>query len=148
MGERVSRGPVQITQGEWRGWTFWQGDAFEAQSGPFYYRSDLDGRVRCAFRAGQRHINGSQAVHGGCILTFADYSLFTIALSHLGADRTVTVSLTGEFAGSAREGDLIESSGEVVKMGGSLIFLRGIIETQRRPIMNFSGILKKIRGDT
>jgi acyl-coenzyme A thioesterase PaaI-like protein len=74
--------------------------------------------------------------------------LFTIALSHLGTDRTVTVSLTGEFAGSAREGDLIESSGEVVKLGGSLIFLRGIIETQQRPIMNFSGILKKIRGDT
>ena len=87
-------------------------------------------------------------VHGGCILTFADHSLFTIALSQLGHDRTVTVSLTGEFAGSAHGGDLIESSGEVVKMGGSLIFLRGIIETQRRPIMNFSGILKKIRGAT
>ena len=93
-------------------------------------------------------MNGSKAVHGGCILTFADYTLFTIALPYLGQDRTVTVSLTGDFAGSAHEGDLIESSGEVVKMGGSLIFLRGIIETQSRPIMNFSGILKRIRPES
>ena len=150
MGDplKFSRGPVPITKGEWRGWTFWRGDAFEAQSGPFYYRSDPDGRVRCAFRAEQKHMNGSQVVHGGCILTFADFSLFTFSLPHLGQDRTVTVSLTGDFAGSAHEGDLIESSGEVVKLGRSLIFLRGIIETQRRPIMNFSGILKRVRQET
>ena len=129
-------------------WTFWHGDSFEAHSGPFYYRTNRDGRVRCAFRAEQKHVNGNQVVHGGCVLTFADYSLFTISLPYIGQDRTVTVSLTGDFVGSAQEGDFIESSGEVVKMGGSLIFLRGIIESQRRPIMNFSGILKRIRGQT
>lgn len=59
----------------------------------------------------------------------------------------MTVSLNGDFVGSAHEGEFIESTGEVVKMGGSLIFLRGIIETQRGPIMNFSGILKRIRGN-
>ena len=40
---------------------------------------------------------------------------------------------------------LIEGTGEVVRMGGSLIFVRGLITTGPRPMMSFSGVIKKLR---
>ena len=57
----------------------------------------------------------------------------------------VTVSLNGEFVGPAAVGDLVEATGEVVKAGGSLLFVRGLISTGGRPMLNFSGVVKKIR---
>jgi acyl-coenzyme A thioesterase PaaI-like protein len=42
-------------------------------------------------------------------------------------------------------GDLVEATGEVVRAGGSLIFLRGLISTGGRPVMTFSGVVKRVR---
>ncbi|WP_409998309.1 hotdog domain-containing protein, partial [Escherichia coli] len=50
-----------------------------------------------------------------------------------------------EFVGPAAVGDLVEATGEVVKAGGSLLFVRGLISTGGRPMLNFSGVVKKIR---
>jgi acyl-coenzyme A thioesterase PaaI-like protein len=58
----------------------------------------------------------------------------------------VTVSLNGEFIGPARPGDLVTSTGEVIKAGGSLLFVRGLISTGTGPMLNFSGVIKKIRA--
>jgi acyl-coenzyme A thioesterase PaaI-like protein len=60
--------------------------------------------------------------------------------------RAVTVSLNGEFLGPAKAGDLVESTGEVTKAGGSLLFVRGLISTAGAPMLNFSGVIKKIRA--
>jgi len=57
----------------------------------------------------------------------------------------VTASLNGEFIDAAREGELIEATGEVVRAGGSLVFLRGRVSCGGRPLMTFSGIVKKLR---
>ncbi len=88
-------------------------------------------------------------MHGGCMLTFADFCLFALSHPHRTAkgddSPMVTVSLNGEFVGPAFEGDLIEARGEVVRAGGSLMFLRGLIETSGRPMMTFSGVIKRVR---
>ena len=94
-------------------------------------------------------MNGAGFMHGGCTLTFADFCLF--ALSHPVLKRAgeagpaVTVSLNGDFIGPAHVGDLVEATGEVIKLGGSLIFLRGLVFTGERPILSFSGVTKKVR---
>ena len=134
----------RITDGEWAGWSAWVGDEFEDRTGPFYFRDEADGSVRCAFRAEQRHMNGSGNMHGGCMLTFADYALFMIGQKHMEASG-VTASLNGEFVGPAQVGDLVEATGEVVRAGGSLIFMRGLISPGGRPMMSFSGVVKKVR---
>jgi uncharacterized protein (TIGR00369 family) len=132
--------------GEWEGWTLVRGgDPFEDLSGPFYVRDEADGRRRSAFRAEAKHLNGSGALHGGCLMTFADFSLFMIAHEALKDMESVTVSLNGEFVGPARQGDLIESTGEVVRAGRSLVFIRGIISTGGQPMLSFSGVVKKLR---
>ena len=137
---------MTVTEGEWAGWQCYPGgDPFEDLAGPFYYRIGDDGRPICAFRAEHKHMNGGGFMHGGCMMTFADYSLFSISWAHLKDVRAVTVSLNGEFLGPAKAGDLVESTGEVTKAGGSLLFVRGLVSTGGSPMLNFSGVIKKIR---
>ena len=135
----------QITEGPWAGWSIWSGDAFELHAGPFYSRKDAEGRPVCAFRAEAKHMNGGGFMHGGCLMTFADYALFAIAGDALAGGHSVTASLSGEFLDSAHEGDLIEAKGEVTREGGSLVFIRGMVTTAGRPLLTFSGIVKKVR---
>jgi uncharacterized protein (TIGR00369 family) len=99
----------------------------------------------CAFRAEARHMNGGGFIHGGCLMTFADYALFCIAEDALKDTGSVTASLNAEFIDAAVAGDLIEATGEVVRAGASLVFIRGLVATAGRPLLNFSGIVKKVR---
>ena len=137
--------PKLITEGEWAGWRISVGDPFEVLAGPFYTRRDEVGRVTCAFRAEQKHMNGGGFMHGGCMLTFADYALFVIGRAALSDGYAVTVSLNGDFVGPASEGDLVEATGEITRAGGSLVFIRGLIATGGSPMMTFSGVVKKVK---
>ena len=138
--------PLLVTEGVWAGWTHYDTDPFEALTGPFYARRDPEtGQMVCAFRAETKHMNGGGYMHGGCMATFADFALFMIADEALAGSGSVTASLNCEFVDSAQAGELIEATGEVVRAGGSMVFVRGLIASGARPIANFSAILKKIR---
>lgn len=144
-GNEVMTGPRLLTEGDWAGWYYWgDGDPFEAQSGPFYFREE-DGKIRCAFRAGKKHMNGGGFMHGGCMMTFADFALFAISWRVLNESHAVTVSMNSEFVSAGAVGDLVEATGEVVKAGGSLIFVRGTLTTAGRVLMTFSGVIKKVK---
>lgn len=144
-GEELAHGPAPVSEGEWAGWQRWVGDGFEDRTGPFYFREAPDGSIRCAFRAGAQHMNGGGNMHGGCMLTFADYALFMIGNKAMQNGNGVTVSLNGDFVGPAGVGDLVEATGEVVRAGGSLIFMRGLISVGDRPVMAFSGVVKRTK---
>jgi len=124
--------PHEITEGEWAGWRIWSSDPFELLSGPFYSRRTADRGQVCAFRAEQKHMNGSGFMHGGCLMTFADYALFCIADQELQGTGSVTASMNCEFIDAARA-------------GRSLVFIRGTITTADRPLLTFSAIVKKVR---
>lgn len=144
--DQVKRGPAPARGDEWAGWQVWRGDAFEDHAGPFYFREEPDRSLRCAFRAEAHHLNGGGTMHGGCILTFADYAMFIIGNKAMGGTGGgVTISLNGEFIGPVGLGDLVEAVGEVVRAGGSLIFMRGLISTGGRPVMTFSGVVKRLK---
>jgi len=89
-------GAVQATSGEFAGWWTWTRDHYEVHNGPFWHREE-NGKVRGVFRVEQKHINGGGAVHGGCLMTFADYCLFAIANTVLHEGRGVTLSFATEF---------------------------------------------------
>jgi acyl-coenzyme A thioesterase PaaI-like protein len=57
----------------------------------------------------------------------------------------VTVSFACEFLDAAREGDLIECDGEIMRAGGSLIFLRGVLRSGARALFAFSGTIKRVK---
>ena len=132
------------TEGEFKGWRTWSRDNFETHNGPFWHRMDENGKVQCAFRVEQKHLNGMRNVHGGAFMSFADYCLFAIASSHLEGPG-VTIGFACEFLDAAREGELIECDGEVTRAGGSLIFLRGLLKSGERPLFTFSGTIKRLK---
>lgn len=138
-------GLVPVMEGEWAGWSTWQSDAFEQRSGPFYEKIDEDGRAVSAFRAEPRHMNGAGFMHGGCLMTFADSALFSIARDAMDGGHGVTLSLTGDFLDPAQVGQLIEARGEVVRAGGKTIFTQGIVTADGTPVLRFNGIIRKIR---
>ena len=133
-----------VREGEWAGWSYYPGgDPFEDLAGQFYFKVGDDGAPVCAFRAERKHMNGGGFMHGGAIMTFADYCLFVIARDALQGSHSVTATFNGEFVGSVPEGSRVECTGEVVKAGRSMVFVRGLITTGPEPVMSFSAVIKK-----
>ena len=138
--------PGMKTGGEFDGWLYWPNESFEAKTaGPFFFKKDQDEYVS-AFRAEERHMNSGGVVHGGCLMTFADFSLFTIAHDHMDEEGTygLTVAFTSEFLSGAKLGELIEARGDVLRAGRSIIFVRGVVTSNDVPCLNFSGTIKKV----
>jgi acyl-coenzyme A thioesterase PaaI-like protein len=132
------------TSGEFAGWRTWSRDNFETHNGPFYHRMDDEGRICCAFRVDKKHLNGMRNVHGGAFMAFADYCLFAMAAPVLEGPG-VTVSFACEFLDAAREGELVECDGEIMRAGGSMIFLRGLLRSGERSLFTFSGTIKRVK---
>ena len=127
------------------GYALWgDEDPYEALIGPFYMKDNGDGTYRSAFFSERRHVNTGGALHGGLLMSFADYSLFAIAKDQLDGP-CVTVGFNSEFIGAIGDGHLIESSGEVLRATRSLLFVRGTIFTGDQTLLSFSGVLKRIR---
>ena len=139
-----SGGLVNVTEGEFAGWQMWQSDAFEQRAGPFYERLDEDARAVCAFRAEPRHMNGAGFMHGGCLMTFADGALFTIARESMNGGHGVTMNLSGDFLDAVRVGQLVEARGEITRAGGKTIFVRGLVTGDGAPALSFTGIIRKV----
>ena len=137
--------PGILTDGPFAGWTTWgQGaDPYETFVGPFCMRAE-DGRVRCAFEPRPEHLNGGGAVHGGALMSFADFALFAIAHNDLAGQKAVTLTCNCEFLAAGDLGANIEAAGEVLRHTRSIIFVRGVISQRGRVLLAFSGTLKKI----
>lgn len=134
------------TEGEFAGWTYWPEEAFEAQTaGPFYMKADENGDIVSAFRAEEKHMNGGGVVHGGALMSFADFALFAISSKEKPDTYGLTVAFASEFLAGAKLGALMEARGEVLRAGRSIIFVRGIVTGDGEPVLNFSGTIKKIK---
>ncbi|MGQ0534098.1 MAG: PaaI family thioesterase [Caulobacteraceae bacterium] len=141
----MSGGAVTMTEGRFAGWTTWsQGsDPYETAIGPFYFRSE-NGRARCAFEPRREHLNGGGTIHGGALMSFADFSLFAIAHNALAGAHAVTLTCNSEFVGAGRLDGIVEAEGEVVRDTRSVVFIRGLVTQRSHPLLSFSGTLKKI----
>ena len=136
---------VEVTQGPWAGWWKWSGkDPFEDGTGPFYVRRDERGIVT-GFIPGHKNLNGHGIVHGGALMTFADFSLFMIAASDGDEINGVTVTMNSEFVSGALAGQMLTARGELVRAGRSLVFARGTILCGEKPVLSFSGTIKRAR---
>jgi acyl-coenzyme A thioesterase PaaI-like protein len=78
-------------------------------------------------------MNGGGFMHGGCLMTFADAALFTIARPAMAGSFGVTVNLSGDFLDAARAGEFIEGRGDITRAARSLVFVRGLVTADGRP---------------
>lgn len=140
-----SRG-VTLTEGPFAGWTTWShdDDPYETLIGPFYFKYDANGRAQCMFEPKPHHCNGGGSIHGGCLMSFADFSLFAIARNTLADAHAVTLTFSSEFVGAGGLDGLVEARGEVIRATRSVVFVRGIVTQAERPLLSFSGTLKKL----
>lgn len=128
---------------DWAGWYSWTGvDPFEDAVGPFYVKRDEQGIVT-GFRPGPANRNGHGSVHGGCMMTFADFSLFMIAASGGQEVNGVTVTFNCEFVGPAQVGELLTARGDLVRAGRNLVFARGLVMADAKPALAFSGTIMR-----
>ena len=118
-------------------------DPFEDHVGPMGYKV-VDGTITFAFLADARHRNTAGTVHGGMLMTFADFALCLTATWDQPGEKCVTVSCNSEFVAPGRPGDVIEASGEVVRRTRSLTFVRGQVYADERILLNYSAIVKRI----
>ena len=121
--------------------TWGDDDPFEAAVGPFFLRQLPDGSYRSAFMAEDRHANAGGVLHGGALMSFADFTAFVIAKDHM-KDFGVTVSLNCDFVAGAAPGCLYYGKGVTTRTTRSLIFVRGEIYNDAMLVLTFTGILK------
>lgn len=132
--------------------TFVPPDPFEDHVGPFYFRITGDasraGSVHCVLPTLPRHGNYAGGVHGGAILTFADYALCLVAgRAADGGTNTcfaMTVSIAVEFLDGGKVGTPLEASGEPLQVTGRLAFARGAVTQEGRTIALWSGVVRHV----
>ena len=122
----------------------WVGDKAEDHIGPFFFH--IDGKTpHTAFRIQEHNCNAHDSIHGGVLMAFADYTLCIGA--NMGESESVaTVSCSNEFVAPAYLGDLLEGECVVVRRGKSLVFTRCELRVGDKPILNSSGVIKRILG--
>lgn len=127
-------------------------DPFEDHVGPFFFNIGADARaadsVHCVLPTHAAHANYAGGVHGGTILTFADYALCLVAgRAADGGTNTsfaLTVSIACEFLDAARIGPPLEARGEPLQVTGRLAFARGRIVQEGRTIALWSGVCRHV----
>lgn len=136
---------VPVTAGPWAGWYHWEPvDDFEEHTGPFYCQPEGDS-VLCGFLPEAKNRNGGGSVHGGALMTFADYALFIIGGGMDTSVHGVTMTMNCEFVGAGEPGRMLTARGEVVRAGGSVVFVRGMIDDAGRNVLAFSGTIKRLK---
>lgn len=121
----------------------WVGDKAEDYIGPFFF--DMEGEnSRTVFRVLEHHCNAHDSLHGGILMALADYTLCLCANG--GENESVaTVSCNSEFIAPAFQGDLVQGSGELVKRGGSMVFVRCELRVEDKVVLMSSAVIKRIR---
>ena len=115
---------------------------FEQLIGPIYGIKDAHDQYRLAFRAGQRHGNPQGVIHGGMLMTVIDAVMGIAVYRAIGKRRCATISLNCNFLSSARVGDWLEASAEVVRRGRSVVFMRGALGVGDQRLMTADGVWK------
>jgi len=122
---------------------------FNLYIGPLYRLPDAeDGQIkRFAFIAAEKHMNAAGTVHGGMLMSFVDVAMSRTSRLVTGAPRCSTVSLTTDFVGPGRLGDVIEARIRVTRQTRTMLFLSGEVVAGDRTLLIATG-LWKVGGDT
>ncbi|MGE0153241.1 MAG: PaaI family thioesterase [Reyranellaceae bacterium] len=121
-------------------------DPFEEFVGPFWFRK-ADGKAQCCMLPDQRHLNSGGMVHGGLLMSFADYALATAAGATAGKF-ALTVALTCQFLNAGRPGVPIEAEAEEIRAGKTLSFVRGQVSQEGSTLLACTGTFRPLERGT
>jgi len=116
---------------------------FNRYVGPLYRLPDGEGGVkRFAFLAADKHMNSVGSVHGGMLMAFMDVAMSRTSRLVSGAPRCSTVSLSCDFVGPGRLGDLIEARIKSPRRTRTMVFLMGELVAGDRTLLTANGLWK------
>jgi uncharacterized protein (TIGR00369 family) len=110
--------------------------------GPLYSLPDEGGFHRFCFRADPLHMNAAGTVHGGMLMSLADIAMSRAARADTEAQNSSTVSLSCDFVGPGKLGDVIEARVRVTRRTRTIVFLSADIVSEGRTLLVASGVWK------
>jgi uncharacterized protein (TIGR00369 family) len=117
---------------------------FSQHIGPFCEKHS-ETKWQRAIMLENKHLNPAGVVHGGVLLSFADYVIYRAIGDQLTHDISfATINLDTQFLAAAKLGEVLYGEGEITRATRSIIFAQGRIWTDQREIMRASGIWKII----
>lgn len=125
------------------GWQVDRTGSFLTLVGPIW-RKHVGSTTAYGLLTEPKHANHRGIVHGGMIMTFADYGI-GMAASREGGHASVTIQLDVQFVSAAEIGDFIISKHELVRKTSTLFFLRGELLVRSRVVATASGIWKAVK---
>lgn len=124
----------------------WPGNPAVNRVGPFFLDAAWEGSeegdvLRTAFRATADHANTIDTVHGGILMTFADYTLCIAALSE-DFPNCATISINTDFVRPGILGELITGFGTLTRRTKSTAFTSCVLKCNDEVIMTATGIIR------
>lgn len=121
-------------------------DGFSEQSGPYLFR-EPGASAGVGFIATKTHENYIGLIHGGALMSLADVAMWDICQREIEAEflQAATITMNVEFVSSAKVGDFVQASGELVRRGKNILFARGLIKNDEETLLSFSGTVKHIK---
>jgi uncharacterized protein (TIGR00369 family) len=126
------------------GWAQMHANPMPAGLGVPWQRREADAwRYGMLTRAG--HANPAGAVHGGVLAVFADHTLGCYVEAAADGAPNVTIQLNTHFLAAVAPGSFLELRGEVTRVTGTMVFVRGIIAVGKRDVLAADGIWRVFR---
>jgi uncharacterized protein (TIGR00369 family) len=126
------------------GWTAHNIEGFSEQLDTIWARG-IGATREVGFLVTSRQINTHIGTcHGGALMTFADTAFGFAVVDVLGAMNCATAQLQFHFVAAARVGDFVVCKPEVVRRGGQLVFVRGLLSVGDKTVASADGIWKAL----
>jgi len=107
--------------------------------GPVYTSTGERG-ILLGLRARTEHLNTRGFVHGAILAALLDVVCGRNCAVQTGLLGLVTVSLTVDYVAAGRDGDWLEASATVTRVGRRLAFAHGRVEAEDKPVATASGV--------
>ncbi len=121
-------------------------DPFEMYAGPFYARDEGETRIY-GFRVKPHHANAGGAIHGGMLMSFADFALCAEAVRGAPGEVPITVSLTSDFTAPAQVGEIVTARIDTLRTTRSFSFVRGELSVGDRVVLGCNAVIKRIKAE-
>ena len=115
---------------------------FNLFAGPVWRLPAEEQVRRFALLVETKHMNSSGSLHGGVLMTFADIAMSQTARAASGAESCSTVSLSCDFIGPGKLGDVLEARVRVTRQTRTLIFLSADIVRGEHLLGTATGLWK------
>lgn len=121
-------------------------DPFEMHAGPFYGKEVEGGRIY-GFRVRPEHCNAGGSIHGGALMTFADFAVCCAAMHGIEGEVPITVSFNAEFTAPAEIGELVTARIDILRRTRSFVFTRGELTVDGRVVLGCSAVIKRLKRE-